>query len=358
MEPLIPGESKPSTWEKVQTYTIVSVVAVLIWLYAESENVKIQEPLTLAVQFVAPPGQRLSIGPVLRQRVDLAVRCAASQYAQLQRIVSTPIQLTVREEPSSPNHPFQEISLRDQLIRDSIVGQLGVSVVEIKPERINLRVEQIELVTMPIEAVVPEGTQLAASPTIEPAQATVALPASVAKAFEGLKLLAQLTPDAVVLLEENISREITVPLTLPVERLTEDVRKQLGSASRAIDPASVEVTVTIRKQTSKLKLPGVPILVTAPWAELKRFNVEIEDGQRVLSEDVEVSGPSDVIDSINSGQVKIWAELRLTVDDLESAITSKQLHINVPSGVRIESAIPLVNLTITQVQGTGVQPAP
>ena len=143
-----------------------------------------------------------------------------------------------------------------------------------------------------------------------------------------------------------------------LDQLSDDLRKQLGSTRRAIDPASVQVTVTIRKQTSRLKLPGVPILVTAPWAELKRFGVEIKSGQRVLSEDVEVSGPSDVIDRISSGQIKIWAELRLTVDDLESAITSKQLHLNVPPGVRIESAIPLVNLTITPVQGAGGLPGP
>ena len=68
--------AKPNTWGKIQTYFIVTIISSLIWLYAESENVKQQRPLEFNVHFVAPPGQLLAIDEPIKS-VSLTVRCAA-----------------------------------------------------------------------------------------------------------------------------------------------------------------------------------------------------------------------------------------------------------------------------------------
>ncbi len=342
MEHTRPETAPRSMWEKVQTYFIVTLVAVLIWLYSESENVKLQKPLQLTVQFVAPPGQEMFIVPATRQQVQLTVSSATSQYDHLQRLQVKPIELIVTDDPDNPQ---QTVVLRDKLL-NSPVGDLGVSIVDLQPRTLDLRVERIEQVTVPIstESIVPPGAQLASAPVIVPSEVTVGLPASLVYDLDNLKVEAKVDPDNVARLEENVPHKLTVPLTLPGY-----LRDQLFGKAPDITPPTASITITIRKQTDTHTLTGVPILITAPWYELKRFAVQLQDDQRVLSEDVRLTGPSDVIDQIRKGESRVLAELRLSADDLESRITTKQLFLNVPTGVRVESTIPHVNFTITPI---------
>ena len=46
---------REKTRQKIDTYVIVTVIAVLVWLYAESETVKTHLPMTIAVKFSTPP---------------------------------------------------------------------------------------------------------------------------------------------------------------------------------------------------------------------------------------------------------------------------------------------------------------
>lgn len=348
--------SKPSTRAKVQTYIIVTIISALIWLYAESENVKLQKPMTFNVLFVAPPGQKLAITPGPKHRVQITVRCATSQFSQLQRLQGSPIRLTVTSnDPQSQDYPEQIIDLREQL-HNSPIGELGVSIEEIQPKTVSLQIEQIEQMTMPIsiDSVVSGDTQLAGQPTVTPTSASVEIPASVAEEAQFIKLVAGVAPEDTSHLEENVPGELKVPLTLSMPSHLRDNMRQF---TPVITPPQATVTITIRKRTGSTDVPGVPILIVAPWAELKRFSIELEDNQRVLDEKVKVTGPRDVIDKIDRNELKVWAELRLTADDLESGITSKPLLINVPSGVRVDSAIPSANFVIKPIV-TSVAPPP
>jgi len=347
----------PTPLAKIQTYAIVTVVAALIWLYSESENVKQQKSLRFTVQFVAPPGQQLMIllmdtqsaGALTTQQIDLTVRCATSQYAQLQQLQISPIELAVKEDPDDPT---QIVDLRD-LLQDSPIGNLGVTFQTIEPRRVRLRVERMEQITIPIQIVVADSVHLANTPTADPAESIVSLPASIAQRQTELKLVARLDPEAINRLDPNVPRPLVVGVALsPAETLPDELRTMLRHKTTTITPSSTTVTVTIRKQTGNLTLTSLPILLTGPWEELKRFSIEIEGGQRVLGDEVRISGPSDVIDSIESGELSVWADLRLTADDLESGITAKQLHISVPTGVHVESTIPRLNFTITPINGT------
>jgi len=45
-------------WHRLETIIVVTVITVLIWLYAEGENVQ-RYTRSVMVQFVPPPGQTL-----------------------------------------------------------------------------------------------------------------------------------------------------------------------------------------------------------------------------------------------------------------------------------------------------------
>jgi len=342
MNPTKSNTPTQSLFAKIQTYVVVTLIAVLIWLYSESENVKLHEALQFNIRLIAPPGQQLLISPATKRRVRVTVRCATSQYAQLQRMQARPITFTVTEDPNTPE---QTLILRDKL-NDSPIGDLGVNIVDIDPRTLDLHIERIEEVAIPIatDSIVPADIQLATAPTVTPSKATVGLPVSIANQLGDMKLEVRLAPETIAHLDENVPHELSTPITLP-----DILQNRLRGYTPSIKPAAAMVTLTIRKQSDAFSLTGVPILLSAPWAELNRFSVQMEDNQRVLSENVQLSGPSDVIDKIRKGGIKIWADLRLTADELESGITSKPLHISVPPGVRVESTIPHANFVITPI---------
>ncbi len=350
--------TKPTLLARIQTYAIVSLIAVLIWLYSESENVKQQKPLSFVVRFVAPPGQQLLIVPdkqsdartPTHQEVVITVRCATSQYAQLERLQAETIELAVTPQADGPQ---QTVDLRTMLL-DSPIGDLGVTIQDVRPPSVPLRVERVEMITMPIKVVVADGVQLATNPTIEPTEADFGLPASLIGRREELTLEARLERDATNQLDPNVPRELIAPVVLSTG--DKHLQEMLQQMAIQVTPPSATLTVSIRKQIGVLPLKSLPILITAPWAELQRFSVEIEKGKRVLDQEIKITGPSDIIDSIDKNELRVWADLRLTADDLESGITSKQLHINVPPNVQVESAIPWINFTITPIATTTAPP--
>lgn len=333
-------------WQRIQSYVIVTIISVLIWLYAESENVKQQKPLSFNIRFVAPPGQHLAIGPAVVPQVTVTVRCATGQYAQLRTMQSQPIELVVEELPDNTQ---QLIDLHSRL-EDSPIGALGVSFVDIQPSTVVLHVERLveQAMTISTDHVVPQDMQLNGLPVIQPAKASVRLLASMVqdRKIEHRELQAVLDPEVVARLEENVQHELVVPVKLPQDLVKRFDKRSIPEPT--IDPPSAIVTLTIRKQIDSYAASSVPILVVAPWMELGRFSIRLENNDRpFLDEQIELAGPSDVIEKIRNGQDKVWAELRLTVEDLETGITSKQLHINVPQGVDLESANPVIQFVIT-----------
>lgn len=340
------AEERSSWWSKLQMYTIVTVITALIWLYAESENVKPYDPMPIGVQFVAPPGQNLVVDPASPQQVTIQVRCATSQYAALERLIRQgPVPLPVEEDPG---RPLQVLVLRDRLAA-SPIGGLGVHIEGVRPETVEVYVEASRDVQMPVspDALVPPDVQLAVPPMIDPPAATVRMPVSVAREVGDLRLEASLDPATLNGLAENVPHDVNVPLRLP--QALRDRLRTPGAAT--ITPSQVRATIAIRKKTDTLKLTSVPILLLGPWSELNRVSIAVESDQRVVSEEVRLTGPADVIDRIRKGEIKVWAELQLTADELESGITSKQLHIRVPAGVTVDSPIPQVNFTIAPSGG-------
>lgn len=335
--------NKTKLWQQFQTYVIVSLITVLIWMYAESENVVEQKPLYFNVRFVPTPGQSLAIDPASPQQIQVKVRCAVNQYAELEKRQRQTIDLRLEEDPTNP---VRLINLQQQLEYDPEIGPLGVEFLDVQPANLQAHVERFEDVALPVEAgwLKPNEVQLTGPLIPEPNQAVVRLPAGIARQVADAKLQALLDPDAVNALPENVRHDVEVPVKLPNQ-----IREKLWIpvTDVKIKPDRAKVSLTIRKTTDSYSAPSLPILILAPWLELDRFSITLDRNRRVLDEPVQITGPSDTIEKVRQGQIKIWAELRLTADDLESGITSKPVYINLPPDVRLESPAPTLNFTIT-----------
>src|SRR5690606_6462795 len=235
---------------KIETYIVVTVIAVLIWLYAEGETVKIYEGVPAQVQFVAPPGQDLIIEPAGVISVRMSVRASASQYTQLKRLLDDegPIRLLVEDTQGLERVE----SIPDRLAADAF-ADLSVTIISADPATVSLRTQQRVEVTLPVE-VVPGDLRLAGAPSFEPTHVTVRVPADAADRVRNQKVQAALSSVSVASnWEPNVAHALSVPLTLP-----EPV------PGTEIAPSQARVRFTIERRPTTVELPLVPLYVTAP----------------------------------------------------------------------------------------------
>lgn len=321
-------------WQGIRTVVVVTLVAGLVWLYAESENVR-SHALDVEVQFVAPADRPLVIKPSEPVRVRVIMRSAAGKFAEVERQVrSGPVRVVVRDK--ADGRPQQIVSLREQLAASAPLSALGVTVTEVQPSMIEVSVEPFQKVSLDV-AVVTDGVQLAGPAVVDQKQITVDVPASLAKSLTDAKAIARLDAKTLSQLEVNVPHQVDAAIELP---------EPLRGTGYTPSVSRVKVTLTVRKQADTFTVPyAVPVLVQGPPTELGTYSVVFSEETRFLR-DVALTGPSDVIDRIRKGEIKVVAYVPLTVDDLEraagkDAVTSVPI-ISLPAGVTpVESPPPV-----------------
>lgn len=328
-------------------WTLVSITAVtiLIWLYAEGENVR-RYDAAMDVQMVGPRGRQLVIAPD-RRSFQISFTCAADQLAMFRQLLQEPFNLEVNEDPTQPQ---QILVMRDRLAADSRISKLGISIVDVQPATMPVRIEALVPLTLPVR-VKPVDESLAESVTIDPladpAQATVLLPASIAKkatpqtAFE-----VSLDPARLTGLAPNIVNRLAVPLSLPA-----DLRNGDDTSAAAIEPAAVNVSVTIKTLTAQTTLPAVPIKIVVSPGDLRVYDPPVLSDDHVRN--LVLRGPRNIIKDIEDGKIRIYAELRLSAEELETASRSKDGGsklpvINTPPGVSLSNLTTPVRFIITR----------
>jgi len=330
-----------SAWARVESVVIVTVVTVLIWLYAERESVRRGE-LTAQVRLIAPVGQNLAINPD-RFNVTIAYRCSTSQEQRLKNAVAEPLNLEVEADPTDS---FRFISLRERIIRNPSIAGLGIEIDNVTPEGQQVSIVRLTTVRMPIR-VNAEEYELEGPPTLEPDEAEVQLPLVAAAAAADQHLEVRLR-DADGVITPGQTYRKRLPIVAP---------PQLPPPSKIV-PQAADVSFTIATQTQQLTLKSVRILIAAPWKLLAEYSVELPNDLLVLPEPVEVTGQSDKIQKLAEAPDQVVAVLRLTGEDFARGITSKPVEIVLPEGVTTARPAPKLDFKIVPRQAQTSTPAP
>jgi hypothetical protein len=327
---------------KIQTYLIVTVFTVLIWLYAEGENVRWHE-LEVYPQFVAPAGRDLVIEVNEPPRVTARFRCATSQLAQVQAAFAQGVRLEMHTDEKDGD-PIQDVELASRLTALQAISDLGIVIEETRPATVQVRVESLVSRRVPIAGVVEGDVQLASPAVVDVAEATVRLPASVARLIDdATRIEARINATNLESLDVNVQHTLEVPLNLP---------EALRGPYTVLSPVRANVTFRIRDLREKFVIPIVPVLLAGPPVDLGKYRVALDEDNRVLRE-VAIVGPSDAIDRIRKRDFTVYALLMLNSDELERAATgaqSKQVIIQVPAGVTVDTTPDAVNFTVTRAE--------
>lgn len=323
-------------WNSIKTFFVVTIMTCIVWLYAESENVKPQA-LDVDIQFVAPQGQQLVIKPAQPRRVRVLMRCAAAKFAEVERLArSGPIPLIVHDDPNDSD-PRKVVVLKDHLASNSPLSNLGINITEVQPATLQISVEPLQKIVLPVE-VISGDVQVTAA--VEPAKVEIEVPASLAKSLTQASVEARLDAKVLARLEPNVPHTLDVALSPP---------DWLRNAGVSVDLPSAKVTLKIRKQIETVVVPLVPVLVQGPPAEFARFSV-ILGKDNLFLRDVALTGPSDAIDRIRKEEIRVTAYLPLTAEDLEKGATQESLALTpvmiLPPGVAPVEALPPLSLKI------------
>lgn len=335
-----------AVWHAIKSISLVAVITIVIWLLAEGRTVQQQE-VTLQLQFVSPAGEDpLLIEPQYSTSIDVLTRSTNTQVTLLNDLTRTSGPLTVVVS-DDPNRELQSLDLADLLRSQKQLRDLGVEIISTTPAEQEVRIEAYESVTMAVE-VVPGEFELAGPPTVDPAQVAIDVPASVEEKLRGRKLQAKLSRLPAQDLNADVDRTVELPLDLPPD---------LASVLTFENPRRARVTFRVRSMTRRATLELVPILVMAPPAQMAGIRVNLEDQQRVLR-DVTISGPTKAVEQIEAGDTDVFAYVRLTAANLsppesqESWTVSAPLTVNVPTGVIVESLVPVATVQLTRETAT------
>lgn len=321
--------------EKIETYIVVTIIAALVWLYAEGENVRDYPREAVQVQVVAPSGTEMSVEPAEPQLVLMSVRASSGQMQALRRRIGEgPFMITVGENVSN-GVADRTIVLQNALAQVPVIAERGINVLEVEPATINVHIERIVSRSLPVD-VQAGDVQLAGQPNVEPAQVTITTVHSVAQQLAGQRTVADLTRLDLSALEPNVSHTLDVPVELPFAADMSQMR---------VDPGSVLVTLTIRKVTDRVTLTSIPVNVSLPPRLLSQYNLQLDEDQLVVR-DVVLEGPAEVIERIRNRQAKVWAELRPTADQLDAGVESVPLYLSAPAGVTLVTPLPQASIRV------------
>ncbi len=329
---------------KLGTLVIVTVVTMLVWLYAEDANIVEYTNQTVRVQFVLPPGIDALVRPGEPISVEVDFNCSNGQYQQF--ISATRGKVIDITLPFKPDEDLQTLSvaMREQLER-YVFGDLGINVTRVGEEQREVTFEKIVDVSLDVRIVQDTGSIKLSSaqiPNEAERRVTMRLPASQAQRLVGAIAIARVAEEDVEGVGKGESKQFRVPVELPA-----------WLSDLPALTADVGVVVTVANDRDKVTIDGLPILLSYPSSINERYIVAIDEATRIINA-LTLDGPRDTIAQLKADPKSplLWATVKLTNQEADAAAASggeltKQVEIITPSGVVVVSDVVRVTIRVT-----------
>jgi len=334
---------RPMVWKRrIEDYALVTLITVLIWLYAESQNVQQYRPDGMVPLAVRVASNDLVVTKQTDTRLQLEFRGAQAELDRLPRRLADGLELELNlAEPGE-----HEIRLASELYRTKQLAGASVNLTRVQPETVKVTVARmverpVELTFAPREVqIVPESLR------INPPEATVRLPEGKLDALNGAGAaggVARVSVESRVDLKglsAGVEHRVKARVALPAA-LADDPQV-------SVTPPEVTVTFTIDKKEATATLPTVPVWVSMPPDEVRSFTVDLLPDSRVLR-DVKVTGPPALIEKVKSQELRVVAMLMLSRDELVQGVgkeSSKTVRFEAPAGVSVVTPVATVRFTI------------
>lgn len=339
--------------QRAKTVGLVTLVTILVWIFAEAESLT-TETVSLGVFFQDDAGSarvvQIAPGENWKDTVEVTVEGSTAAIdalsAQLRRpIVLTPGRETIPLEPGD-----HTIDLHVALRGHPAFRQKGVSIADVKPGVVTIRIDQLLDLEAKVRVAVSDGEMVSAVES-SPATVTITVPESVKSRLGA-------NPEVAALLDSSALRGLPEGQRTTISGVRLALPDGLGGLDNvSLEPPTVNVTVTVQNRTASHLLASVPVQLKIPPVEYGKWDIVVPEEDQFLK-DVTVSGPREMIEQIKAESLRLIAVVPLSFDDLEAGITSKDaVFCDLPTPLRFEVQDKSVRLTITRREEAG-RPVP
>lgn len=325
--------------DRWKTILLVTLVAAIIWVFAEGESLRSKEVTVRIVLAPADGGMQLLRTPSgWNGVVVLDVEGATAAVDRFEDLARQPIALRAGEHFVAESGP---LDVRAILRGYEPFRRLGVTIASADPPAIDLAVDVLESVEVPVRVEV-ASAELSGVAVADPPRVRLMVPRSVRD---------RLPRDAFVL--ARVRAEQTATLLAGREERIPAVTLAPPDAVRDVPgveviPPQAAVVLTLKHKTAEAMLASVPVHVRVAPARLGEFDIEVETE---YLRDVTVRGPRELIAKIESREIAVVAMVTLSRDELEAGITEKAAVFgDLPGVVEFDVERPIVSLKITRRQ--------
>ncbi|MFO0832250.1 MAG: hypothetical protein U0637_10480 [Phycisphaerales bacterium] len=324
-------------WGHIRTIILVTIVAALVWTFAEADTLREQKaPVTLALR--VPTGMPLTIesptggAPLTDISTEVTLE---GPTAQLERVAPA-LREAVLLSPGMTGVPgvpgTYDVDIAQALRSLPLLAEAGVSVKGVDPPTVKVRVDELAQVELPVRI---EGDgDFQGAPVVAPSKVMLYAPKG-----EAANLSA--SSSASVMIEAGALSRFVPGRAETLPGMKVQLPREIAASSRArLEPSRVDVTLTVRSRTAELIVPRVPVEVRLAPEDLSVWTIDIPEADRFLV-DVKVIGAPDVLTQIQNRTLPLVATVALSYQELERAVTSPQGRVGGPgsSGVVEKEAV-------------------
>jgi hypothetical protein len=304
----------------IKTMVWVVPLTLLLWIYAEQEQVETESNVPVAIQVKSSDPNRVVTLLPGENSILCDLRGPHSNMERVRELLNTNNPLTIDVDASVPTG-LQEIQTLPRVDANTRFKDLGITVEKASPEYLRVNVDTlVDQANVPIVA--PANLPTLQSAIFTPATVTVHGPTQRLQELEnqpgGLRVIADIA-NLPALQAPGQHDPISVPL-IPID----------PTGQVTCNTSAVLATLTVRDADVSY-VAAVPILMT--------ITPTLADGYKVIYDqpiNVKLVGPPEAIDQIRNGTVKPVGTFEITdPTDVINPHPKRVVMLDLPPGVQV-----------------------
>ncbi len=287
----------------------VTVLTIVIWLWAAGKT-KYSSDVLVTLYLSPPVGSTSTISPKSTS-VELTLSGSRTAVDAAKSACESGLHLTLSETDELLT--LSDVSTRIAALDAFKDAGAKIDEANAKSDPFPLAIHTVVLVEAAVEVNVPNVT-ISGDVTLDPATVMLHIPKEIRKTLpEAITVNAVVSEIALQQLQPGIVHTRDAVIQLPEE---------LESKNVTTTPSRVAVTFKVQSSTKTHELAQVRVLIAGPPEDYAAFSVTLP---RKFIPNVTIESDTEIISGVESGEVKVFAVLRLASSDMEQRIAAKRI---------------------------------
>ncbi|MEO0514457.1 MAG: hypothetical protein AAF086_04085 [Planctomycetota bacterium] len=289
--------------EKIETYIVVTIISVLVWLYAEATVLK-QETGKSVQLLLDEPTNSYALTPSA-SAVRVSYRGSSGQIQQFNEMTALPLVHEI--DPTGITETVTRTIVLDEALVRAGLGEVGITELEVEPATLSVTLEPLVSIDLPV-VVQTQNLDLNGEPAAEPAAVSVTAPLDTVEQLRGQSVVA-------TLVGADAGEGTGLERVAPSVALTYPSNLDLNSPWVTAEVRAVRINYTLANNIETVVVGRVPLYINLPVDVQLRYTVRPQDQSNFLR-DVQLQGPADVIARIRANDPGLVVRAELSITDL------------------------------------------